>query len=60
MFTREQAKSRLKRGGWSYRSIAPLLGVSYQHLCEVLNGRRQSRRLLRAISGVKKREVADK
>jgi lambda repressor-like predicted transcriptional regulator len=35
--------------GWSYRSAAPHLGVSYQHLCQVLTGDRQSRRLIAAV-----------
>ena len=49
MFTREQAKHKLKTAGLSYRRAAPLLGVTYQHLCLVLTGKRQSRRLLEAI-----------
>jgi len=49
MFTREQAKSKLKKAGWSYRSAAPKLGISYQHLSEVLNGKRRSRRLIHAV-----------
>lgn len=47
--TRQTAKRTLKTSGWSYRRAAPVLGVSYQHLSEVLNGRRQSRRLLAKI-----------
>ena len=50
MFTRERAKVTLKRRGWSYRAAAPALGVTYQHLSEVLNGHRESRRLLKRIS----------
>ncbi len=49
MFTREHAKRQLKKLGWSYRSAAPLLGVTYQHLSEVLNGNRPAARLLTAI-----------
>jgi hypothetical protein len=45
----EAAKRSLKRRGWSYRRAAPLLGVTYQHLCLVLNGRRESVRLIRRI-----------
>jgi len=45
-------KSLLKSKGWSYRSAAPRLNVSYQHLSEVLNGKRQSRRLLAAIESL--------
>lgn len=43
---RHKAKKTLKRGGWTYRKAAPVLGVSYQHLSDVLNGHRYSRRLL--------------
>lgn len=35
--------------GWSQRSAAPKLGVTYEHLNRVLMGHRESRRLLRAI-----------
>jgi hypothetical protein len=49
MFTRESAKRSLKSKGWKYRTAAPYLGVTYQHLSEVLNGKRQSRRLISAI-----------
>ena len=43
-------KRTFKARGWTYRRAAPVLGVTYQHLCLVLNGRRESRRLLRAVS----------
>ena len=46
MFTREQAKVTLKRKGYTYRSAASRLGVTYQHISYVLNGQRSSRRLL--------------
>jgi len=52
MFTRERAKVELKRRGWSYRRVAPELGVTYQHLCLVLTGKRESRRLLKAIKEI--------
>jgi len=42
-------KAILKKKGWSYRSAGPVLGVTYQHLSEVLNGKRSSLRLLRKI-----------
>jgi hypothetical protein len=42
-------KVTFKRKGWSYRTAAPVLGVTYQYLCDVLNGRRQSTRLLRKV-----------
>lgn len=44
-----EARQHFQAGGWSYRAAAPLLGVSYQHLCQVLTGVRQSRRLTAAI-----------
>jgi hypothetical protein len=47
--TRTTAKRALTAKRLSYRRAAPLLGVTYQHLSEVLNGRRQSRRLLARI-----------
>ena len=50
MLTRQQAKQHLKSLGWSYRRAAPLLGVTHIHLAYVLNGQRQSRRLLSEIS----------
>lgn len=49
-------KDALKRKGWSYREAAPVLGVTYQHLSEVLNGKRISRRLLAAIAALPKKE----
>ena len=49
MFTQEQAKRQLKKLGWSYRSAAPVLGVTYQHLSEVLNGNRPAATLLQKI-----------
>ena len=49
MITREQAKAILKKRGWTYRTAAPRLGVCFQHLSEVLNGHRQSKRLLEKI-----------
>jgi hypothetical protein len=49
MFTRESAKRSLKSKGWTYRTVAPYLGVTYQHLSEVLNGKRQSRRIITKI-----------
>jgi hypothetical protein len=45
----QSARKHFYAAGWSYRSAAPVLGVSYQHLCQVLNGERQSRRLTAAV-----------
>jgi hypothetical protein len=46
----KHVKKKLKVAGWSYRAAAARLGVTYQHLCLVLNGRRSSRRLLAALA----------
>lgn len=43
------ARRHFQASGWSYRTAAPRLGRSYQHLCEVLNGRRQSKSLIQEI-----------
>jgi hypothetical protein len=50
-------KRGLESNGWTYRAAAVHLDVSYQHLSEVLNGHRQSRRLLRAIANLPARAV---
>jgi len=46
------ARQGLKAKGWSYRLAAADLGVCYQHLSEVLNGHRTSRRLLSRIESL--------
>jgi hypothetical protein len=46
MFTREYVKRELKNKGWSYRAAAAASGRTYQHISDVLNGHRQSLRLL--------------
>jgi len=56
MFTREQAKVTLKDKGWSYRTAAPRLGVTYQHLSLVLNGQRSSNRVLNKIGQLPNRK----
>ena len=43
------AKSHLRAAGWSYRSAATRLGVTFQHVCYVLNGQRHSASLLAKI-----------
>jgi transcriptional regulator with XRE-family HTH domain len=58
MFTREHAKVTLKERGWTYRSAAQVLGITYQHLSYVLNGHRESRRVLAAIERIPEREKA--
>lgn len=44
-----ELKAALAARGLSYRTLAPELGVTYQHLCLVLNGHRESARVLRAV-----------
>lgn len=56
-FSRSRAKDHLKNYGWSYRTAAPVLGVTYTHLSLVLNGQRDSRRLLAAVNRLPKRSV---
>ena len=51
-------KASFKQKGWSYRSAAPQLGVTYKYLCEVLNGKISSRRLLKKIQALPRRETA--
>lgn len=58
MLTREQAKVDLKKKGWSYRTAAPALEVSSYHLNQVLNGYRESARLLSAIAALPRRDRA--
>lgn len=45
-------KAILHDKGYSLRLAAPVLGVHFRHLHEVLQGRRKSRRLLRAIEAL--------
>jgi transcriptional regulator with XRE-family HTH domain len=54
MLARQQAKRELKLKGWSYRAAAPRLGVGFVHLSRVLNGQRESKRLLTAIEELPK------
>lgn len=45
----QAARNELRRKGLSQEAAAGLLGVTRVHLTFVLNGRRQSRRILSAI-----------
>ena len=49
-------KAMLRDKGWSLRAAAPHLGVSHIHLHYVLNGVRQSRRLLSAVEALPNRD----
>lgn len=53
-----KAKAELKRRGWSYRSAASEMGCAYQHLSEVLNGKRPSRAILSKIAALPERRAA--
>jgi len=55
---RAAAKKRLKKKGWSHRAAAAELGVTFEHLNRVLNGHRESARLIAAIEALPAREVA--
>lgn len=46
------AKQHLQDAGWTYREAAPQLHVCYQHLCDVLNGKRISSSLLRRVGSL--------
>ncbi len=52
-----KARAHFYAAGWSYRSAAIELGCSYQHLCEVLTGKRPSRRLTAAVLALPKRST---
>jgi len=54
--TLDSHKQTIKAKGWTYRTAAPELGVCYQHLCLVLTGNRESRRLLKRISALPHRK----
>jgi hypothetical protein len=53
--TPKEAKRLMCRRGWSYRTAAPRLGVCFQHLSDVLNGRRASRSLVARIATLPER-----
>jgi transcriptional regulator with XRE-family HTH domain len=52
MITRCSAKVELKQKGWSYRRVAPVLGISFTQLERVLNGRSSNPSLLAAIAAL--------
>jgi len=45
----QQARNCLRGRGWTIAGVAKHLGITREHLSLVLNGRRQSRRILAAI-----------
>jgi len=46
----QAARNALRSKGWTQAAAAAVLGVTPIHLCYVLNGRRESRRVLTAIA----------
>jgi predicted transcriptional regulator len=48
----QAARNELRNKGWKHAEVARLLGVSTVHLSYVLTGRRESRRILDAISNL--------
>ena len=54
--TGQNAKVTIKQRGWSQMAAAKKLGVTFEHLNRVLNGHRESRRLLAAIAKIPMRE----
>jgi transcriptional regulator with XRE-family HTH domain len=48
----QAARNALRRKGWTQAGAAMALGVTPIHLNYVLNARRQSRRILKAISSL--------
>lgn len=58
--TANQAKSHLKKHGWSYRDAAEELGYSFTHIAFVLTGRRHSQTLLGKIMDLPKHEKGEK
>lgn len=54
----QREKRLLKKKGWSNRQAAHELGLDLSHFSRVLNGHRESARLLKAIHDLPAREVA--
>ena len=46
----QAARNALRSKGWTQAAAAQVLGITPIHLCYVLNGRRESRRVLTAIA----------
>lgn len=54
--TPREAKRILRARGWTYRTAAPVVGRSYQWVCDVLNGRKVSRPVLQAVAALPNRK----
>ena len=48
----QEARNNLRRKGWTIQAAATRFDVTRQHLSLVLNGHRESRRLLDEIAGL--------
>jgi hypothetical protein len=48
----QHAKHKLKAGGWTYRTAAPVLGCSLSWLGRVLSGKIKSKRLAASIEAL--------
>lgn len=55
---RDKLKARLRKRGWSQRAAAREAGVSFEHLNRVLNGHRESKRLLKDLEALPARKEA--
>jgi transcriptional regulator with XRE-family HTH domain len=55
MMTRSKAKVELKSKGWSYRSVAPVLGISFAQLDRILNGRSHNPAIIELINSLPQR-----
>ncbi len=51
-----EAQRILKRKGYSYRTAAPLLGITHTHLFRCLTGERHSERVLAGVEELPTRE----
>lgn len=51
------AKAHLRAAGWTYRTAAAHLGISYQHISYVLNGQRSSRSLLARLQKLPRKAI---
>ena len=48
----QTARTKLKAGGWTYKTAAPVLGCSVSWLARVLTGKIASKRLMGSIEAL--------